>query len=58
VTAGHFVAGQTTATGVAITDADRAAQRIRITGQAQLVVSARIFQFTLNFTRNPVVLAA
>ena len=43
---------------VPITDADRAAQRMRITGQAQLTVDGRIFQFDLVFTRNPIVVPA
>lgn len=58
VTAGHFVAGQTEATGVPITNADIAAQRVRITGRAQLVTGARIFQFDFNFTRNPIFVEA
>ena len=58
VTAGHFVQGETTASGIAITDADRAAQRIRIEGRAQFVVSARIFNFTFEFTRNPITVGA
>lgn len=55
VAAGHFVQGQTSVTPVAITTADIAAQRLRFTGQAQLVTTARIFQFDLNFSRNPII---
>lgn len=55
VDAGHFVSGQTISQPVTITAADITAQRLRFTGQAQLVTSARIFQFDFNFSRNPVV---
>lgn len=55
VDAGHFVSGQTISAPVTLTDADRAAQRLRFTGQAQLVTSARLFEFDFNFSRNPVV---
>ncbi len=58
VTAGHFVQGETDASGVAITDADRAAQRLRIKGRAQFVVSARKFDFDFEFTRNPITVGA
>lgn len=43
---------------VPITDADRAAQRMRITGQAQITVDGRLFQFDFVFTRNPIVVPA
>lgn len=52
--AGHFVAGQTLATAETLTTADRTAQRMRFTGQAQIAVSGRIFVFTFNFGRDPV----
>jgi hypothetical protein len=55
VTAGHFVAGQTEVTYPAITDADRAANLIRVEGRAQLVVSGKVFSVTLNFTRDPII---
>lgn len=54
VTAGHFVAGQTSVVAEDITDADRSAQRLRFTGEAQDVASARIFQFTFYFSRDPI----
>ena len=53
VAAGHFVAGEIKVTPVAISDADRAAQRLRFTGEAQLAVGARLFNFTFNFGRDP-----
>ena len=57
--AGHFVAGSAREVlPVPITDADRAAQRMRFTGQAQLSVDGRLFTFDLVFTRNPIVVAA
>lgn len=52
--AGHFVTGQTLAQAEPLTDADRTAQRMRFTGQAQIAVSGRIFVFTFNFGRDPV----
>jgi len=38
---------------VDITNADRAAQRMRFTAQAQDAVSGRLFTFDLNFSRDP-----
>jgi hypothetical protein len=45
----HFIAFDSQA--VDITDADRTAQRLRFTAQAQIAVSGRIFEFDLNFSR-------
>lgn len=53
-TAGHFVAGQTEVTYPAITDADRAAQLIRVSGRGQLVVSGLDFTYDFVFTRDPI----
>lgn len=54
VAAGHFVEGQTEVEFISPTQADIDARRIRATGRAQLTVGARIFDFTFNFTRTPV----
>lgn len=54
VNAGHFVQGETVAVATPITATDISLQRLRFTGQAQVVTSARIFQFDLNFSRNPI----
>ena len=54
VTIGHFVAGQTEVTYPAITDADRAANRIRVEGRAQFVVSGKEFDINLNLVRDPI----
>jgi hypothetical protein len=55
VTAGHFVAGQTTVTAEAITSADTAANRLRFTGSAQVAVSARVFTFAFTVSESEVV---
>lgn len=52
--AGHFVTGQTRVTYPAITDADRTAQLIRVSGLGQLVVSGLNFDYDLVFTRDPI----
>jgi hypothetical protein len=54
VNAGHFVPGQTEVTYPTITDADRAANRIRVEGRGQLAVSGKEFDVTLNFVRDPI----
>ena len=54
VAAGHFVEGGTSAVMETISTADRAAQRIRFSVQAQDAVSARIFQFAVNLSRDPI----
>jgi hypothetical protein len=53
VAAGHFVAGEIETTMPEITDDDRDNERIRIEGRAQIAVSGRIFDFDLNFGRDP-----
>lgn len=53
--AGHFVTGQTTAVAETLTAADKTAQRMRFTGEAEIAVSGRIFVFTFNFGREAVV---
>lgn len=53
-TAGHFVADQTRVTYPTITDADRAAQLIRVEGAGQIVVGAIDFDYNLVFTRDPI----
>lgn len=55
VTGGHFVLGETSSTPLDITDGDRAARRLRFSGFAQLVVSARLIEINLNFSRNPAI---
>lgn len=47
----HFVEGQTEITFPIITQADLSAQRIRANVRATLAVSGRVFNFTVNFTR-------
>ncbi len=54
VAAGHFVDGQTVAVAEDITAADITAQRLRFTGQVQSAASARLFQFTFNFSTSPI----
>lgn len=53
VTAGHFVADQVEATAETITAGDLSAGRMRFTARAQLEVSARLFEFNINVSRNP-----
>ena len=55
VKAGHFVAGQTSVTMETVTPADRTAQRIRGGGAGQLAVDGRVFQFDMNFGREPLI---
>jgi len=52
--AGHFMPGQSVVEFISPTQADINAQRIRATAQAQLTVSARLFEFTFNFQRTPI----
>ncbi|MEN0065937.1 MAG: hypothetical protein AAGA48_27600 [Myxococcota bacterium] len=56
--AGHFLAGQTTATAEAITDADRTARRLRFSAAAQSAQSAVNFEFNLIVQNTPVVVEA
>jgi len=51
--AGHFAEDQTRSTAVTITQADRDAGRLRFTGEAQIEANARIFEFSIYFTRAP-----
>jgi hypothetical protein len=55
VQAGHFEAGQVIITALAITDADRTAQRLRFTAAAQHVVGVRTVPITVNLSTSPVV---
>ena len=55
VTAGHFEAGQTRVDGVLINGDDRDGARLRFEGAAQIQGSARLFEFGLNFSRQPVI---
>jgi hypothetical protein len=50
---GHFIQGAKDFRPVAITSDDLDNQRLRITGPGQFAVSGRLFQFDLNFTRQP-----
>lgn len=54
VAAEHFEAGQTLASTEPISTADRAAGRIRGSGVATLLGSARLFEFDFAFVRNPI----
>lgn len=54
----HFLPGQTEIVPIAVTDADRDAQRMRFSGRFTFAVSARKLDFILNFTRQPIFTAA
>ena len=54
VTAGHFVDGQYLYTDEPITAADRAAQRLRFSFETQMQGSARLFEFNVELTRDPI----
>lgn len=53
VTAGHFVTGQTKVEFPLITAADRAAEKIRVTGEAQFAIPGKEFDFVFNFGPDP-----
>lgn len=55
VAAGHFLAGQTVVEAIPISSDDLDLGRLRFEGRAQVAGSARLFEFNLNFTRQPVV---
>jgi hypothetical protein len=55
VNARHFVAGQTEQWAEEITDTDYDLGRLRAGGRAQLASSARVFVFSFNFTRSPII---
>ena len=51
----HFTPGQVVITPETITDADRTARRLRLTVEAQIGISTRLFNITANFSTTPVV---
>jgi len=53
VKADHFAPDNVEAVAEEITSADLAAQKIRISGRAQIAVSARLFDFTFDFGTDP-----
>lgn len=52
---GHFTPGQTRTTPQDITDADRTARRLRIEVEAQVGISARLFNVSAYLTETPVI---
>ena len=54
VAAGHFEANQTSITALTLTQDDLDLGRLRFEGSAQIAGSARLFEFGLNFSRQPV----
>jgi hypothetical protein len=54
VQAQHFAAGQTSVVAETITSTDRSLQRMRFTVRAQDAVAARLFNFTVYFSRDPI----
>jgi hypothetical protein len=54
VGANHFVRGETEVTALDITDADRAAQRLRFEVRAQIAGSARLLEVSVYLGRNPI----
>lgn len=55
IDAGHFPTGQYVVTAEEITATDLTNQKLRFSGEAQIAVGARLFDFTFNFGRDPVV---
>ena len=52
---GHFTPGQVVISSLAISAADRSAQRLRFTVEAMIGISTRIFNVTANFSTTPVI---
>jgi hypothetical protein len=52
--AAHFAVGQTSVVAETITSTDRSLQRMRFTVRAQDAVAARLFNFTVYFSRDPI----
>lgn len=54
VAAGHFVRGQTEVLPQTITSTDLSSGKLRFKVRGQLVSSARLFEFDINFSRDPI----